>query len=252
MKIEYRGEVGILRMQAGKANAMSPSFLSLLDQKFDELQERPVTCLILTGDDKNFSAGLNLIELWEYDRIQLAQFMEQFAATFVRLIRLPFAVIAAINGNAVAGGAILAQLADYRIMARGDARIGVNEINVGIPFPQQALEIVKSRLPRSSYFDAIYRGLLFTPDEALKYGLIDEVCEPTDLEQRAFALAEELAAKNRVALTSIKHNLAAFDIERLERLGRIGNSEFIDIWFSDETRSRMGKIVESLKAKKRA
>src|SRR5207253_3584377 len=138
-----------------------------------ELQKQPVGCVILTGYEKHFSTGLNLLELWEYDRAQMTQFLQQFCTVFMKVVRLPQVIVAAINGNAIAGGAILAQTADYRIMARGEARIGVNEINVGIPFPRQALEIIKSRLPRQYYFDAIFRGLLFTPDEALKIGFLD-------------------------------------------------------------------------------
>jgi enoyl-CoA hydratase/carnithine racemase len=238
-------------MNTGKANSIGGNFLAALGQALNELHEKRVKCLIMTGYEKNFCAGLNLIELWEYDRAQLTHFLEQFADVFVGVIKLPCVLIAAVNGNAIAGGAILAQLADYRLMARGDSRIGVNEINIGIPFPHQALEIVKQRLPRRSYFDAIYRGLLYSPDEALKAGFLDEVCEPSMLEGRALSLAEEMAAKSRDALAEIKKNIGVFDVERLEKMGRIGNSAFVDVWFSEETRSRMGALVESLKAKKR-
>jgi enoyl-CoA hydratase len=251
MKIEYRGEIGIFRMQAGKANAFSAAFLASLDEKLDEIIEQPVNCLVVTGDEKNFSAGLNLIELWDYDRMRLTQFLERFSSVFMKVLKLPSIVIAAVNGNAIAGGAILALLADYRIMARGESRIGVNEIDVGIPFPPQVLEIVKQRLPRPSYFDAIYRGLLYKPDEALKAGFVDEVCEPSMLEERAISLAQEMALKSRSSLASIKHHLHALDVEKLEMIGRLGNSDFIDIWFSEDTRSRMGALVEALKAKKR-
>ncbi|MEW6730428.1 MAG: enoyl-CoA hydratase/isomerase family protein, partial [Acidobacteriota bacterium] len=205
MRIEYRDGFAILHMQMGKANAISPSFLAAALKALDELEEQSVNCIILTGYDKYFSAGLNLLELWEYNRIQLLEFVQQFEAVFVRILRLPQIVIAAINGHAIAGGAILAQLADYRIMVDGDLRIGVNEIDLGIPFPRQILEILKERLPRASYFDVLYRGLLFPPQEALRVGLIDEISAPESLEQRAILLATELAAKSKTALACIKH-----------------------------------------------
>ncbi len=251
MNIEQHDGVALLRMQTGKANAMSASFLNALDQALDELYRKKTGAVVLTGYEKHFSAGLNLLELWEYDRSQLTQFLERFSSVFLKLMRLPQVMIAAINGNAIAGGAILAQTADYRLMARGDFRIGVNEINVGLPFPRQVLEILRERLPRASHFDAFYRGLLYAPDEAQKVGFIDEVCAPNELEARAMAIAQELAGKDREALARIKHGYTAFHIERLEMLSRLGDSEFIDIWFSDECRARMGAIVESLKAKKK-
>jgi len=251
MQVEYKDGVAIARMQLGKANAMGANFLTGLTQMLDQLQERPAGCVVLTGYDRFFSAGLNLLELWEYDRVQLSQFLTQFNNAFMRLMKIPQVLIAAINGNAIAGGAILAQTADYRIMAKGDIRIGVNEIQVGIPFPRQVLEIVKDRLPVSSHFDAIYRGLLFNPEEALKVGFVDEICDPEELEQRAFSLAKEMAAKHWDALACIKRDLSASRQERLEMLGRLGDSDFINIWFSEDTRTRMGAIVESLKAKKK-
>jgi enoyl-CoA hydratase/carnithine racemase len=251
MHIEYKDKIAIVRMQLGKANAMGTDFLSSLSKVLDQLQEKPTGCVVLTGYDRFFSAGLNLPELWEYDRFQLTQFLEQFSTVFMRLMKVPQVVIAAINGNAIAGGAILAQTADYRIMAKGDIKIGVNEIQVGIPFPRQVLEIVKDRIPNRSYFDVFYRGVLFNPEEALKVGLIDEVSEPTALEERAISLAQEMAAKNWEALACIKRDLCASKMEKLEMLGRLGDSDFINIWFSEDTRARMGAIIESLKAKKK-
>lgn len=251
MQIEYREKVAIARMQLGKANAMGADFLSGLSKMLDQLQEKPAGCVVLTGYDRFFSAGLNLLELWEYDRFQLSQFLDNFSSVFMRLMKMPQVLIAAINGNAIAGGAILAQTADYRIMARGDIKIGVNEIQIGIPFPRQVLEIVKDRLPNHSYFDAIYRGTLFSPEDALKVGFVDELCDATALEERALSLAQEIASKNWDALACIKRDLSASKLEKLEMLGRLGDSDFINIWFSEDTRTRMGALVEALKAKKK-
>jgi 3,2-trans-enoyl-CoA isomerase len=251
MHIEYKGSVAIARMQLGKGNAMGGDFLIGLNQMLDELQEKPAGCVVLTGYDKFFSAGLNLLELWEYDRVQLTQFLTQFSHTFMRLMKIPQVIISAINGNAIAGGAILAQTTDYRIMAKGDIRIGVNEIQVGIPFPRQVLEIVKDRLPVTSHFDAVYRGVLFSPEEALKAGFVDEICDKEVLEERAISLAKEMASRHFDALACIKRDMSASKLERLEMLGRLGDSDFINIWFSEDTRNRMGAIVESLKAKKK-
>jgi enoyl-CoA hydratase/carnithine racemase len=251
MKIDYQDGYAWLRMELGKGNSFGAGFLTALDGALDELQRQPIGCLILTGYEKHFSTGLNLLELWEYDRAQMTQFLQNFCSIFMKLVKLPQVTIAAINGNAIAGGAILAQTADYRVMARGEGRIGVNEVNLGLPFPRQALEIVKTRLPREAYFDAIYRGLLFTPDEALKVGFVDEVCEPTELEERVVILAKDLASKSSETLKQIKTDLVAFQVERMELLGRLGDSDFIDVWFSDDTRARLGAMVENLKAKKR-
>ena len=59
----------------------------------------------------------------------------------------PKPVVAAINGHAIAGGAVLACCADRRIMARESGRIGVTELLVGVPFPALAFEIVRFAVP---------------------------------------------------------------------------------------------------------
>lgn len=253
MKIEVLDGIVVLRMQAGKANAMSISFLESLDGLLTtlETQHKEAKCIVFTGYEKFFSAGLNLLELWDYDEAQLKAFFHLFSTVFLRWVKLPQLVIAAINGNAIAGGAILAQTADYRIMAQGDFKIGVNEVNLGIPFPKQVLDIVKQRVPATSYFEVFYQGRLYNPEAALKIGFIDEVCSADQLETRALSLAQELNQKSRAALQCVKRDLAVIDIARQELLAKDGDQEFLDIWFSPETRATLGAMVEALKAKKR-
>jgi enoyl-CoA hydratase/carnithine racemase len=249
MNIEYQDGIAWLRMRTGKANAIGDNFLKLLAEATVELAASAAKVVILTGDERNFCAGLNLVELWDYNRQEMTEFIRQFSNTFLRFIKLPQVVIAAVNGNAIAGGAILAQTAEYRLMVDSGAKIGVNEVNLGIPFPRQALAMVASRLARDKYFEVIYQGKLFTPPEALQIGLIDEICPASGLESRAVQLAQDLASKNRRALARIKQDLNAGRLEELEKLGTLGDTEFVDVWFSEDTRAQLASMIETIKSK---
>jgi enoyl-CoA hydratase/carnithine racemase len=249
MDIEYQDGVAWLRMRTGKANAIGSNFLKLLGEATAELAASSAKVVVLTGDERNFCAGLNLVELWDYNRQEMTDFIGKFSSTFLRFTRLPQVVIAAVNGNAIAGGAILAQTAEYRLMVAEGAKIGVNEVNLGIPFPRQALAMVASRIARDKYFEVIYQGKLFTPAEALQMGLIDEICSTTNLALRAAELAQDLAGKNRRALARIKQDLNAGRLEELEKLGTLGDTEFVDVWFSEDTRAQLGAMIETIKNK---
>jgi enoyl-CoA hydratase len=105
MHIERDGTVAILGMQAGKANAINPRFLDLLGSCLGELTATPPGALVLTGDGRSFSAGLDLPALIDLGTAELTDFILRFSDTMLRVFALPFPVVAALNGHAIAGGA---------------------------------------------------------------------------------------------------------------------------------------------------
>jgi enoyl-CoA hydratase len=207
MRVERQGAVAVLSMNAGKANAINPRFLDLLGGLLDELQAKPPGALVLTGDARSFSAGLDLPLLIEFGTQKLTDFIRRFSDTMLRVFALPFPVVAAVNGHAIAGGCVLALQADVRLMAAGESRIGLNEVRLGIGLPAVVVETLRCQVPARSLFSVAAEGGLFLPEEALRLELVQEVVEPSQLLERALERAAVLAALPGVAFAQVKATL---------------------------------------------
>jgi enoyl-CoA hydratase/carnithine racemase len=203
LKIEIDGEIGTLTLDRPDAfNAMSPEMIGEMTVAFAWLADRaPLRALIVTGSGKAFCAGGDVtwfrkgVEDEELDLpSEVRRGAEALHAAIVDLRRIPYPVIAAINGPAAGAGFSLALACDIRIasesafLAPAYGRIGASP-DGGMTYflprvvgPSRALEI-----------------LLEDPNlgakEALEEGLVSEVVAPEALLGAAREKAEKLAAK---------------------------------------------------------
>lgn len=190
-----RNRITLVELAYGRANALDLDLLKAFRRLLDQLAQDPtVRAVVLTGRGGMFSAGVDLPQLLRRGPDYLLSMWAEIDRSLLRIIQFPKPLVAAVNGHAIAGGCLLAQACDYRIMARGRALIGVPELRVGVPFPRMALEVMRHSLPPSSFQQVVYLGQNFSVEEALRIGLLDETAPRKDLLGRAFEIAEELAA----------------------------------------------------------
>src|SRR2546428_5477661 len=102
MRIERDGEVALIRLENGKANAIGPSFLDRLESLLGQLGDARAAAI--TGQGSAFSAGLDLPALVDLDRVRMRAFVLRFETAMMRVFELPIPLVAAVNGHAVAGG----------------------------------------------------------------------------------------------------------------------------------------------------
>src|SRR6516164_3494114 len=101
--------VDVIELNLGAANAINYEFLNTLNNKLEVLENsQTYKAAVITGYDRFFSAGLDLVKLFELDRSGMKTFMGNFKSTFMRLFTCTKPVVAAINGHAVAGGCVMA------------------------------------------------------------------------------------------------------------------------------------------------
>src|SRR5580693_7558755 len=179
--LENLGDVTILRLAHGKANAMDLELMEALVARLDECSASSARALIVTGHGKMFSAGVDLPRVVDGGAPYVRAFLPALSRALLALFAFPKPVVAAVNGHAIAGGCILACAADYRMMANEPGRIGVPELLVGMPFPVTPLEIMRFAAPPQHLQALVYRGLTLTADAALQYGVVDAVVEPDRL-----------------------------------------------------------------------
>ena len=241
-ELTQRGRVAVLQMTHGKANAMDLEFCEALAAQVEAVRQSSVGALVITGQGRIFSAGVDLPRLVAGGAGYVRTFLAAMNAAFEALFAFPKPLAVAINGHAIAGGCILACCADYRIMAREPGRIGIPELLVGVPFPVVPLEIVRFAAPPQHLQALIYRGLTLTAADALHYGLVDAIAEPDRVLDQAIAVAEEMAAVPFAAFDLTKRQLRAPALQRM-RDGRETDATMVDAWAGEPVLSAIRDYV---------
>lgn len=195
-----------LRLAHGKASALDLELCEALRSKLESAAgSDEVRAVILTGKGSIFCAGVDLPRLVEGGPAYVQPFAEALGAVLRALFLFPKPAVAAVNGHAIAGGAILAFACDARLMSGG--RIGVPELLVGVPFPPLALEIVRFAIPAQHLQSMVLFGRTIDAATAHSMGIIDEVLTPDTLEARAVEIAIQLAAVSPIAFRLTKRQL---------------------------------------------
>jgi enoyl-CoA hydratase len=245
--------IALFTLDAGKANAIGPAFLDALAGLTDDVRARPPRALVVTGVGRAFSAGLALPDLIDLDRSALDRFITRFDDAMAALFQLPFPVVAAVNGHAIAGGCVLAFTCDERVMRADAGTIGLNETQLGIGLPAIVLEMARAVLPASSWTTVLLRGELVDAARAHALGVVDEVIPAgDDVVAAALRRARAMAAAAGPAFAQVKRALRAPVTERAAARDRAEVAAWLDTWFSDDGQARLRATVARLGSKGRA
>lgn len=240
-----RGVVVILRLAHGKAAALDLEFLRAIDDAFAREEHSAARAVVLTGTGSIFSAGVDLFRVVDGGRAYLAEFLPALDACLRRLLAFEKPLVAAINGHAIAGGFVMACAADRRLLARGRATYGAPELEVGVPFPPAALELVRLGCPPDALREIVLESRIFGCEDCLARGLVDELVLPEALLDRAVERAGKLASPPGRSFAITKRLLRRPALERLEREGS-RSEEILDAWASDEVLGAIRGYVQRI------
>jgi enoyl-CoA hydratase len=241
--IKTQAGIAVLTLTHGKANALDIELCEALTARFQELRGSDAKAVVLTGQGKIFSAGVDLIRLSEGGAAYVRKFLPVLHKLYDAVFYHPKPVVAAINGHAIAGGCVLACCADRRIMTREGGRIGVTEMLVGVPFPALAFEIVRFAVPPRYLSEFTLSGATYETDTALQRGWIDEIAEPGELIEDAIAVAQELALLSPAAFAQTKMQIRQAVTERMAQSGEATDKAVTAIWTAPETLSHIRDYV---------
>jgi len=236
-----------LRMARPPVNAFNDAMLSALIEALRDATKGPARAIVLSGRAGLFSAGLDIPELMAKDRAGMRDFWKLFFDIQRQLAACPLPIAAAITGHSPAGGAVLALYCDYRVMAQGAFRIGLNEVAVGLhPGPVIHGLLRRAVGPRRAEL-LLCTGRMLTPEEALTVGLVDELAPPADVVDRALAWAREVVRLPAAAVADTRAIARADLVELVRTAGLESVPSPADHWWDPETQAALKALVQRLK-----
>ena len=241
--IKDYGQIALLQVRHGKANALDTELCHELMRCLEQLRISHVRAVVIIGEGRIFSAGVDLLRVLSGGRAYLEQLLPVLRDMLRTVFFYSKPIIAAVNGHAIAGGCLLACAGDKRVMVSNGARIGVTELVVGLPFPMIAMEIMRFVVASHRFSDVMCSGATFPAEQGIDLGLVDEVVEVAKLTDRAMAAAEELASRSPSAFALTKEQIRRPVLERVQRNGPQFDAAVDAVWLAPDTLGKIGDYV---------
>lgn len=240
----------VVQLDRGSSNPINIEMFQELIDTFNMLEkDGEVKGVVLTGKGNFFSAGLDVIELYSYDKVQIEKLFDVLFEAMKRLISFSKPMVAAVNGHSPAGGCVLAMCADYRVMAEGKYRIGLNEIPVGIIMPQYVFETYAYWIGRGKAAKFILEGKLCTNQEALNSGLVDVVVAQEKVLETSIEKIKFYSKFSTNTWSKSKLVMRAALLAHFEVFNATLKQDLIAQWWSAESREILRRLVDRLTKK---
>jgi enoyl-CoA hydratase len=206
VSVEDRDGVTVLALDHPPANAINVELLVELVSALQSVAADRPRALLLAGRPGFFSAGVDLKVVPGYGPEEQRRMVDGINQMVLTAYPMPFPVVGAITGHAIAGGLVLALCADVRV-ASLEGRYGLTEIKVGVPYPQAAIGVVRAELPPHAARKLVLGNQLIGGEEAARLGLFDEALPPDRVLPRAHEIAAELGAMPQDVYERTKRDL---------------------------------------------
>ncbi len=238
------GAIHVLRMARPPVNALDPGLCRALTAAIADALAAGAQGLVLAGGQKVFSAGLgvpHLLSLGDDGDALLGAWTDFFEAARA-LLGAPVPVVAAMAGHAPAGGCVLALCCDYRVMAEGPFRIGLNETQVGLVAPEGIQALLARCVGRHRAERLLVAGAMVDAAEALRIGLVDELAGIDGVETRAISWLEDLLRLPRTPMLETRRIARADAVDCL-REARIDLPRFVADWMQPDTQAGLRAML---------
>ncbi|WP_299463677.1 enoyl-CoA hydratase/isomerase family protein [uncultured Microscilla sp.] len=240
----------IVTLDRGRANAMNAQMVTELRQTIKAYSEdTKVGGVILNGKENFFSAGLDVIELYNYDNEEIKAFWESFFGMIYEMAAFRKPLVAAITGHSPAGGCVLAVCCDYRVMAEGKYQIGLNEVPVGILINESISSLYAMWLGERRAYQFLMEGKLMNVQEAAEYGLVDEVVAPDKVLEAAEAKMQQYLQFGKDVWQTSKLLLRYEVLDRIKRQEEAKLEATLNQWWNPATRQVLEQMIARLTKK---
>jgi enoyl-CoA hydratase/carnithine racemase len=246
IQVEQKNQILIAKLNRGVTNAINLELVNKLSEIVKKTeQDIQVHGLVLSSaNEKFFSIGFDIPELFELDKKDFMIFYKAFNRLCLDLYTLPKPTIAAITGHAVAGGCIIALCCDYRYIAPGKTKMGLNEIKLGVPIPYPVDCMLRQVLGFRIAREITDTGDFYEADALLGMGMVDKIMPLEKLQTEAVAKAASLRGHAQIAFAMIKRSRT--ESTETQILLKLEEKEeaFLETWYAEETRERLKEAMK--------
>lgn len=220
--IRMDGPVAVMTWAHEEQNRFTTPFLTGVCDAWEALaRDDSVRGVVVTAaQERYFSTGIHLEWLMTEGASApggIQAFLDSLHRVLLLAAGFPKPMVGALNGHAVAGGAILAACFDFRLMRNDAGFVRLPEVQIDIPFTPGMIALFKDTLPPASFRDLALTGERVTNERAKEMGYVDELVPISELVPRAVALAGKLGSVNLGTYASIKRGLRQRVIEAMEQ-----------------------------------
>lgn len=217
-RLDTTREAAILDLGDGE-NRFSLSWMQEVNALLDQVLADPPLALVTTGTGKFYSNGLDVAE--SEGPVQLeASYVDYVHRIYRRFLTLPMPTVAAINGHAFGGGALLAMAHDYRVMREDRGFFCFPEVHIGIPFTPGMAALVQCKLDPAAARDAMLTGRRTGGADSARAGLVDAAVSAKELIAHAISLASGQLPGHPATLGAVKSVMYAPALAALDQAHR--------------------------------
>jgi Delta3-Delta2-enoyl-CoA isomerase len=248
IKVNVRERIALVTIDEGKTNAIGTEIVLELKDLIQNIEKDDnISAVILTGKGDYFSAGLDLVELFDYTEDQIKFFWEQYFSLIYILTAFKKPLVAAINGQAPGIGTVISLCADYRVVADGDFKLGLNEISLGIIVPDSIYQLYSVWIGRNKASKFILDAKLLNPAEALQLGLADEVVRQDLVVNAAVKQVQRYLQYNKAVWQESKLNLRRNITFAVQPHQPDLIKKILEEWWAPYNRSILHTIIQNFK-----
>ncbi|MCE2466767.1 MAG: enoyl-CoA hydratase/isomerase family protein [Caldilineaceae bacterium] len=189
-----------------KLHALNVDMLNAMAEHVQDIdRDHEIRVLVITSTgDRSFCCGADIIEWSAMSPVEMWRTWIKTGSSLMNSIRaLAIPVITSMHGLALGGGLELALAADIRI-ASTSTRVGMPEAKLGIIPGWGGTQVLKQVIGPSRTKQLIFTGEIISAAKAESWGLINEVVEPEEIEQRTASMAEAIASNAPIAVQATK------------------------------------------------
>ena len=190
--LEKIDDVSVLSLDDGKVNVFSIEMLEAINNCLNDVPKDSGS-LVIKGKEGIFSAGFDLKTFASGDMEKISKMSDLGMRFMYDIFTFPRPIVAACSGHAIALGAFLLCSCDHRIGIKGDFKIGANELRNNMIIPTPILELAKFKLTKPHKQRALLNAEMYSIEDAIAPGYLDEVTEHEKLMELALAKAKDLA-----------------------------------------------------------
>lgn len=228
-------------------NALDPGLMEALRERLGQLTAGGAPAVVLTSSHPTvFCPGWDLKLLASADRAAIGGFLRTFNELIIDFFSYPGPTAAAIGGHAVAAGCLVSLACDLRVMATGQARQGLSELNLGVPVPSVSLRMLRARLSSPALDDLVFRAEGCTATRARELGIVHRTAATADTLAVTEIELGKLAGRPRRAFVETKRFLFGAVWEAMRTTSASEDEAFLDCWFEDETHERIAGVASRL------